>query len=87
MTSRHLCGGERNLAIRFGVLLFFPQGKWELLRPKRNSLASDSLRLVPVGNGSACSFRMSLSKFIFDLHLSSTAMINSIDNIKNLYII
>ena len=72
MASSHLCGGERNLAIRFGVLLFFPQGKWELLRPKRNSLASDSLRLVPVGNGSACSFRMSLSKFIFDLHLSST---------------
>ena len=29
-----------NLTIDFGVLLFFPQGKWEPLRPKQNSLAS-----------------------------------------------
>ena len=54
VASIHLCGAS-DFEIVAGVLLFFPQGKWELLQPKQNSLASDSLRLVPAGNERASS--------------------------------
>ena len=49
-----------NLIWSFAV---FPAGKMGALRPKRNSLASDSLRPVPAGNGSVSSLRFTFPKF------------------------
>ena len=64
---------------RFEQALQWRQGSWQrsicAVRPKGVRYLFPHTMLidaVPVGNGSACSFRMSLSKFIFDLHLSST---------------
>ena len=51
MARIDLCEAS-DYVFNIGVLLFFPQGKWEPSRPKRNSLASDSLRLVLAGNES-----------------------------------
>ena len=70
-TSRHLCG-PNDFVDRLEVLLFFPHGKWELSRPKRNFLASDSLRRVLTANESVSSFRFTFPKFVLDLHLPST---------------
>ena len=69
---------------RFEQALQWRQGSWQrsicAVRPKGVRYLFPHTMLidaVPVGNGSACSFRMSLSKFIFDLHLSSTFFISS----------
>ena len=64
---------------RFEQALQWRQGSWQrsiyAVRPKGVRYLFPHTMLidaVPVGNKSACSFRMSLSKLIFDLHLSST---------------
>ena len=70
---------------RFEQALQWRQGSWQrsicAVRPKGVRYLFPHTMLidaVPVGNGSACSFRMSLSKFIFDLHLSSTDLFPSL---------